>query len=254
MSEMGAVVRHERVGSTLVVTMDDPDHHNAYDGTTLKALAAAFIELDADPELRVGVLTGAGDRAFCSGADVSAVTTGGFDDPPYPELAEGLAAKPIIAAIEGLCLGGGIMIACGCDLRIAGDSASFGLPEARWNYPAQWLGALARQVLPAHALELALLGDLRVDATRMLQMGWLNRVVPAGTALDAALEWAERLGRLAPGAVRRFKELVLLGTWAAPEVALEMGHQHARELMGMEDTLEGARAFAEGRPPEFRGG
>jgi enoyl-CoA hydratase/carnithine racemase len=248
---MGDYVRTERRGATLVVTLDRPERRNAYDGPGLKAVAAAFGELDADPSLRAGVLTGAGTAAFCAGADVAAAAGGGFDDPPYPEVAEGLSTKPVIAAIEGLCLGGGVMLATGCDLRIAGEGASFGLPEARWNLPAQWLGALARQLLPAHALELALLADERLPARRLYEMGWLNRVVADGTALDAALAWADRLAALAPAALRAFKELVVRGTWLRPDEALALGHEHARRLITMHDTIEGGTAFAERRAPRF---
>ena len=249
---MAAVVRVERRGPVLVVTLDDPGHLNAYDGATLHRLAAVWAELDADPDLRTGVLTGAGTRAFCAGADIAAVAGGGFDDPPYPELSHHLAAKPVVAAIEGLCLGGGMMVACGCDLRVAAASATFGLPEARWNLPAQWLGALSRQVLPAHALELALLGDERLPARRLHEMGWLNRVVPDGTALDEAVALAGRIAAMAPRAVRHFKELVHRGTWEAPDAVLARGLEQSVELMGMADTVEGGTAFAERRAPEFR--
>ncbi len=248
---MAAVVRTERVGSVLIARIDGPEHLNAYDGPTLKAIAAAWGELDADDALVVGVLTGTGSRAFCVGADIAAVTSGGFNDPPYPELAEGIARKPTIAAIEGLCLGGGMMLACGCDLRIAGASSVFGLPEARWNLPAHWLGALARQVLPAHALELALLADQQFSADRLREMGWLTRVVDDGAALGSALELAESIARQAPGAVQRFTELIRLARWAPPADVLAVGHRHALELMAMEDTREGGRAFAERRPPRW---
>ncbi len=246
------MVRERVEGRVLVVTLDDPDHLNAYDGRTLKAVAAAWERLDADPELRAGVLTGAGERAFCAGADIAAVAGGGFDDPPYPELAENLAAKPVVAAIEGLCLGGGMMVACGCDLRVAGRSATFGLPEARWNLPAQWLGALSRQLLPAHALELALVGDERLPAARLYEMGWLTSVCDDGGALDAALALGERIAAMAPRAVRHFKELVREGTWGAPDAVVARGLEQSIELMGMADTVEGGAAFAERRPPEYR--
>jgi enoyl-CoA hydratase len=249
---MAAVVRIERRGPVLVVVLDDPGRLNAYDGSTLHRLAAVWAELDADADLRAGVLTGEGTRAFCAGADIVAVAGGGFDDPPYPELAHGVAAKPVVAAIEGLCLGGGMMLACGCDLRVAGESATFGLPEARWNLPAQWLGALSRLVLPAHALELALLGDERLGARRLHEMGWLNRVVDDGTALDEAVDLAARVARMAPRAVRHFKELVHRGTWDHPDAVLARGLEQSVELMGMSDTVEGGAAFAERRPPEFR--
>jgi enoyl-CoA hydratase/carnithine racemase len=166
-------------------------------------------------------------------------------------VAEGLAVKPVIAAIDGLCLGGGMMIATGCDLRIASASSSFGLPEARWNLPAQWLGALARQIAPAHALELVLGADVRFPASRLFEMGWLNAVVE-GSALDEALRWADRIAALAPRAVRSFKQLIREAPVLGPDGALALGHAKAAELMAMDDTAEGARAFAEKRPPEFR--
>lgn len=144
-----------------------------------------------------------------------------------------------------------MMIATGCDLRIAGRSAEMGLPEARWNLPAQWLGALARQVLPAHVLELALLADERLPATRLLEMGWINRVVDDGDALATARSWAERLATMAPAAVRAFKQLTQRATWDTPDAALALGHQQAARLVQMRDTVEGGRAFAERRPPDF---
>lgn len=247
---MGDYVRVERRDRVLVVTLDRPGKLNAYDGNGLHAIGAAWRELDDDPHLRAGVLTGAGGE-FCAGADIAAAASGGFDSPPYPEVAEGLAGKPVVAAIEGRCLGGGMMIATGCDLRIAGEGAQFGLPEARWNLPAQWLGALARQMLPAHALELALLADERLPAARLHEMGWINRIVPDGTALDAAIDWAERLARLAPAAIRSFKELVRAAAWMDPSDALQLGHEQAARLVAMHDTVEGATAFAERRSPEF---
>jgi len=243
-------VRVERIGAVLVVTLDRPERKNTYDGPGLKAIGQVWAELDGDASLRAGVVTGAGGE-FCAGADIAAAAGGGFDDPPYPELAEGLAAKPVIAAIEGRCLGGGMMIATGCDLRIAADTAEFGLPEARWNLPAQWLGALARQILPAHLLELALLADQRLPAARLREMGWLNTTAPEGGALDEAVRWAERVAAMAPAAVRFFKDLTKRAAWTTPDEALEIGHEHARTLVSMRDTLEGARAFAERRAPTF---
>lgn len=249
---MTARVELERDGPVLIVTLaEEPDRYPAYDGATLHALGAAWGELDGDRSLRAAVLTSSSERAFCVGADVTVVASGGFSDGPFPELAEPVAIKPVVAAIEGRCLGGGMMIACGCDLRIAGAGARFGLPEARWNFPAQWLGALARQVLPAHALELALLADEQLPAARLAEMGWLSQVVADGEAQDVALTWAHRLSGFAPRSLRHFKELIQLGSWAPPYVALARGHEQAAELMGMADTVEGGTAFAERRAPEF---
>ena len=144
------------------------------------------------------------------------------------------------------------MLACGCDLRVAGESAVFGLPESRWNLPAQWLGALGRQLLPAHALELAMLGDARLPAKRLYEMGWVARVVEDGTALATALDLAHRIGQMAPRAVRHFKELVLASNFTDPQESLARGMEQAVDLMSMSDTAEGVRASLEGRLPKFR--
>ena len=239
-----------REGHVLVVRLQRPTKLNVYYGPGLGDIGDVWQELDDDTDLRVGVLTGAGGN-FCAGADVRAAASGGFDDPPYPEVAEGLSTKPVIAAIEGVCLGGGMMIATGCDLRLASTTATFGLPETRWNLPAQWLGALARQLLPNHVMELALLADTRVPAHRLHEMGWLNQLTAEGEALDTALEWADRIASMAPSAVRAMKELAVKGTHLEPAAALALGHEQARHLIGMDDTIEGAMAFAEDRPPEW---
>jgi len=242
----------ERRDHTLVVTLSRPGKLNAYDGADLQAIAAAWADLDADPALRAGILTGAGDEAFCVGADIGAVTEGRFGHGPFPELAQNLAAKPILAAIEGRCLGGGVMLATGCDIRIAAEHALFGLPEARWNLPAQWLGALAEQMLPAHALELALWGDRWLPARRLYEMGWLSAVVARGETLPEALRWTDRLAAMAPRAVRYFKALLRARGQGSQAETLELGHRQAATLMRMADTREGATAFRERRPPRWQ--
>ncbi len=245
-------VRVERDGAVLVVTLDRPEKLNAYDGPMLKAVGAAWEELDADAGLRAGVLTGAGDRAFCAGADISALGGGSFGEGPFPEVAENLSAKPVIAAINGICLAGGMMYATGCDVRIAEEHAEFGVSEARWNLPAHWLGALARQMLPAHVLELSLWAADRVGAQRMYEMGWVNRVVPRGASLDEALRWGHRVAEMAPAAVRAFKRLTMDSWYLPPAQSLELGMAQTRALADMEDSREGPRAFAERRKPVFR--
>jgi enoyl-CoA hydratase/carnithine racemase len=249
---MAASLTVERRGTTLVVILDRPEKLNAYDGETLHAIAQAWRTLDADPELRAGVLTGRGDEAFSVGADIGAVTEGRFGHGPFPELAENLAEKPLLAAIDGRCLGGGMMLATGCDVRIAAEHALFGLPEARWNLPAQWLGALAEQMLPAHVLELALWGDRWLPARRLHEMGWVSAVVPRGEALAEALRWADGIAAMAPRAVRRFKALLRARRHGSAAEALELGHRHAHELIRMADTREGAAAFRERRAPRWQ--
>ena len=128
----------------------------------------------------------------------------------------------------------------------------YGLPEARWNLPAQWLGALADQMLPAHVLELALWGDRWLPARRLYEMGWVSAVVPRGEALAETLRWAEGLATMAPRAVRHFKTLLRARRDASSAEVLELGHRQARDLMRMADTREGAAAFRERRPPRWQ--
>ena len=193
-------------------------------------------------------------RDFCAGADVAAAAGGGFDDPPYPEVAEGLATKPVIAAIDGLCLGGGMMIATGCDLRDRRRAAEFGLPEARWNLPAQWLGALARQVAPAHALELALLAD-RTAARARACTRWDGSTASCrtGPRSRAALALGRAHRRDGPGGrplLQGADRAGPAGTTSRRE-RLRSVTQQACGWSSMHDTVEGGAAFAERRPPKF---
>jgi enoyl-CoA hydratase/carnithine racemase len=236
----------------LIATLTRPDRRNAYDGPGLHAVGALRGVLDDDVDLRVGIVTGAGED-FSAGADIAAAAGDGFDDPPYPEVADGLADKPVVAAIEGVCLGGGMMIATGADLRVAGRSARFGLPEARWNLPTPWLAALARRIAPAHVLELALLADQPASAARLHLMGFLNEVVADGGALGAALAWAQRIASLAPAALRDSKALTYAAATQPADELAALAQRRARELVAMDDTREGAAAFAEGRAPRFTG-
>lgn len=190
-------VGYERVGAAAVLTIDRPERRNAVDGRTAEALAQGYAAFVADAGARVLVLTGAGDLAFCAGADLKAIESFAprLEDPAGPLGFTRLASpKPAIAAIEGWCLAGGLELALWCDLRIAGTGARLGFPERRWGVPLVDGGTqrLPRAIGLGRALDLILTGRI-VEEDEALGMGLLTEVVEAGGALARALAFAEAL-------------------------------------------------------------
>lgn len=249
-------VRVERQGAALVMTIDRPAQRNAVNRAVSLAMAAALDELDADPALRVGIVTGAGGN-FCSGMDLKA-----FVDGERPELeGRGFAgvtergpAKPLIAAVEGFALAGGCELALACDLIVASETAVFGLPEAARGLVAGSGGLvrLRERIPPAIALEYALTAK-RMDAATAGRWGLVNRLVSAGGALDAALALAGEIAANAPLSVAASKAIMA----AAPDwpVAERWDRQRpmVEAVLASEDAQEGARAFAEKRAPTWSG-
>jgi enoyl-CoA hydratase len=187
------MVNYERVGAAAVVTIDRPERRNAVDGPTAAALLEAYERFAADDDARVMVLTGAGDQAFCAGADLKALETLDPDAPGGPMgFSRITPAKPAIAAIGGWCVAGGLELALWCDLRIADATSQFGCLERRWGVPLIDGGTqrLPRVVGLGRALDLILTGRT-VAADEALAIGLVNEVVPAGTHRSRALELAE---------------------------------------------------------------
>ncbi|MGH2902488.1 MAG: crotonase/enoyl-CoA hydratase family protein, partial [Solirubrobacteraceae bacterium] len=196
---MAGAVRYERTGAAAIVTIDRQERRNAVDGPTAEALYAAYTRFEADEEARVMVLTGAGDVAFCAGADLKATETfaGRLMAPEGPMGFTRLTpSKPAIAAISGFCLAGGLELALWCDLRIACAGSTLGYPERRWGVPLIDGGTqrLPRIVGLGRALDLILTGRM-IDAEEALAIGLLTEVVPPGGHLTRALELAEGLAR-----------------------------------------------------------
>lgn len=250
------VVLSERHESTLLITINRPAVKNALDLAVARGIAEALDALDADPNLRVGILTGAGG-SFSSGMDLKAFASGQKPVIPgrgFAGFVEKPPAKPLIAAVEGYALAGGFEVALACDLIVASCKATFGLPEVRRGLLAAGGGLvrLPRMLAPRIAAELVLTGD-HAGAERMAELGVVNRLVEPGEALPAALDLAERIAGNAPLAVvaanrmmRRVGDLTEAEAWEElREVNSEVGSS--------EDALEGARAFAEKRPPRWRG-
>ncbi|MCC6766584.1 MAG: enoyl-CoA hydratase/isomerase family protein [Deltaproteobacteria bacterium] len=260
-------IRFERAGAIAIVTIDRPEVLNALDAATSDALVEAWRRFQADGDLRVAVLTGAGERAFCAGADLRGV--GDFyrrltsaerlrrseQAPGLGGITKNLAIdKPILAAVNGHCLAGGLEIALACDLRIAAENATFGLPEVtRGILPgAGGTQRLPRLIGPAHALDLILTGR-RIDAREAERIGLVTRVVPPAELRDAALAVASAIAANGPLAVRAAKASVWRGLDLPLEDGLRLEQLLAEPVRQSDDAQEGVRAFLEKRPPDFKG-
>lgn len=252
----------ERHGHVLVITLNRPRARNAVNAELAQALGEALSELDADPELRVGVLTGAGDRAFCAGADLKELAAGRSIGPRTAQWGFGGIVRrelvtPLVAAVNGLALGGGTEIALCCDVVVAAESASFGLPEVRRGIVAA-AGGLIRlpQMIPVkRALELAMTGE-PVGAAEAERLGLVNRVAPDGEVLEVALRLAQRVAANAPLAVAASREVILgsAGRTAESEAAAwALSDRASADVRASEDAREGVTAFAEHREPSWRG-
>lgn len=258
----GPVVLTERVGHVLVVTLNRPEVRNAVNGALTLALGNALEEAEHDAEIRAVVLTGAGDKSFCAGADLKAISRGEPFNPPGTE-AWGFAgfvthpiSKPVIAAVNAPALGGGTELVLACDLVVAAESATFGLPEVRRGLMAA-AGGLIRmpEQLPRKiAMQLILTGE-PIDAATALRWGLVNEVVPDGQVLAAALDLARVIEQNAPLAVQASKRIALGlrdGVIAGEPDAWEASNTEMIALMGSEDAREGPRAFAEKRLPDWK--
>jgi enoyl-CoA hydratase len=245
------LVAAERRGAATLVTIDRPERHNAVDGATAAALRAAFEAFAADDDARVLVLTGAGDAAFCAGADLKAIETLDVDAPGGPLGFTRLASpKPAIAAISGWCLAGGLELALWCDLRIAAEGSTLGFPERRFGVPLIDGGTqrLPRIVGLGRALDIILTGSM-VPAEEALAIGLLTEIVPPRQHLERALEIAEALAAFP-------QETMLADRMAAIEgigMPFEQGlaHEAQNGLPLHEIAQRGAARFAAG---EGRGG
>jgi enoyl-CoA hydratase len=256
-----STVLFERRGPVGVVTLNRPDAMNAINLEMRRVLAETVRSADADPQVRVIVVRGSGEKAFCAGADVkefayaeSLVEARAQRQPPNWNDVIAACKKPTLAAVQGFCLGGGLEIALACDVRIASDRATFGLPEVRL---AIIPGAGGTQRLPrvvgvGHALRLILTGD-RIDAAEALRIGLVSAVVPAAEFEPAVEDWAGRLSAGGPVALAYAKEAVRRGVDMPLADGLRLEADLANVLTNSKDRLEGAQAFRQRRKPEYRG-
>jgi enoyl-CoA hydratase len=247
------IERRERI---LLITINRPDQRNAVNAAVAAGIAGALDALDSQPALSVGVLTGAG-KGFSAGMDLKAFVAGERPHVAgrgFAGIVERPADKPLIAAVEGFAVAGGLEIALACDLIVAARGARLGIPEVKRSLVAAG-GALLRlpRTLPRNvAMELALTGE-PIDAERAHALGLVNRLADPGQALAAALELAEAIAANGPLALAATKRVLAESAdWADAEFFARQSEIVA-PVMGSEDAREGARAFAEKRPPVWRG-
>ena len=255
--DLPPTILYEKKDRVATITINRPDALNALTGEMLSGLDAAFADFNADDDLWVAILTGAGDKAFCAGADlkeaIPRVTSGdtmGYDDATKRQLSD--VFKPIIAAVNGYCIAGGLEFLSATDIRVASENATFSLGEVRWGIIP--LGGshirLPGQIPWAVAMELLLTGQ-PITARRAYEVGLVNRIVPPDQLMPAAMEYAEAICKNGPLAVRTAKEI------AVRALGLEQGFVLERALgarvLASTDAREGPLAFLEKRPPKFTG-
>ena len=253
----------EQEGHTLVVTMNRPEAKNALSGPMMEVMTEAWERVNSDPEIRVAILTGAGG-AFCAGADLKAMGSshpgdsfsgGGWDLSVIKSLLKGFRlTKPLIAAVEGPAIAGGTEILQATDIRVAGESAKFGVSEPRWGlYPLGGSAVrLTRQIPYTVAADLLLTGR-HVTAREALEIGLIGHVVPDGTALDKARELAALIGENGPLAVQAILRTIRETEGLHENEAFKLDAEIGMPVFMSEDAKEGPRAFAQKRKPEFKG-
>lgn len=260
-------VRTELSDGILLVMMDRPEARNALNREMGMALTEAWQAFQADPNQRVAILTGVGDKAFCAGADLKEMRSvyGSMTPLERRERGERMpglggltrnfdAGKPIIAAINGPCLAGGLELALACDMRIAADHAVFGLPEVKRGIipGAGGTQRLPRAIPVGIAMEMLATGE-PIDAERAYSVGLINRVVPLDGLLEAAFALAKTIARNAPLAVQAARAAALKGMHLPLDDGLRLEQFYAEPCRHSEDAQEGIKAFAEKREAIFRG-
>jgi enoyl-CoA hydratase len=246
----------ERRDRVFLITINRPDQRNAVNAAVAAGIAGALVELDAEPDLSVGVITGAG-KGFCAGMDLKAFVTG---ERPYVEgrgfagITQRSADKPLIAAIEGFAVAGGLEVALACDLIVASRGARLGIPEVKRSLVAAGGGLLRLpRALPRNvAMEMALTGD-PIEAERAHDLGLVNRLAEPGEALTVALELADVIAANGPLALAATKRILVESPdWPDSEF-FERQAPIYDPVFGSEDAREGATAFAERRAPVWKG-
>jgi len=249
---------YEKKGNIAYVTLNRPEKLNAISLELADALQEACCQIDRDPDVWAGIVTGAGDRSFSAGADLNALDKLVEEGRAHVweagcVLAYMAVKKPLIAAINGYCLGGGLQLALACDLRIASQNAQFGTPDQKINTVDSFVSLALPYMIPsAIAMELILTGDF-IDANEAYRVGLVNKVVSQDELLPEATRMAERIFKNGPQAIKAVKQLSRRGRALSLEIGLELFEALAIKILDMEDTREAIKAFWEKRPPVWKG-
>ncbi len=251
-----AVLFDARSDGIAVITLNRPEARNALGREIREGLFAAWKRFEEDPKLLVAILTGAGDKAFCAGGDLKEMMQTGLKIPPrdmFPVPGDNVAVtKPTIAAVNGVALAGGWLVAQSCDLCVASTTARFAITEAKVGRGMPWAAPLIHMLPQRIVMELLLTGD-PMPAERLYELGYVNRVVPPEQLLPEAIALAQRVAANAPLTVRACRALVYASTETGRTDALRRGDEIFEPVYLSEDAQEGPRAFAEKRAPAWKG-
>ncbi len=253
---MAEAVLFEMRGATAIITINREGSRNAMNAEVRAGLVAAWQRFETDGGARVAILTGAGERAFCAGMDLKEASAIGLKVPPrgfIPTLGDSVqVSKPTIAAVNGLAMAGGWLLAQMCDLCVAAEHATFGITEARVGRGTPWAAPLIHMLPQRIMMELLLTGE-PMSAARLHELGYVNHVVPGSELLPRCVELAARIAANAPLTVRAARALVYAATECGRSEALRAGERLFEPVYLSEDAQEGPRAFAEKRPPRWQG-
>lgn len=251
---MSGAITYEVRERTAFITINRPERLNALTPESAQELGAAWLEFKRDDSALSAIITGAGDKAFCVGYEVTpdalALSAARLSTATVPTSHD--IWKPTIAAIKGYCLAGGWWIAQECDLRVAAEDAEFGITQVKWGLMPAFTASLSKHLPSGLALELLLVGE-RVKARRAWEMGFVNYVVPRNQVMDRAAELARKIGENGPLAVRKAKELFYKGRTMEGKEAVDLTWELFAENEATEDCREGVHAYLEKRKPLYKG-
>jgi enoyl-CoA hydratase len=250
-----AVLFDARADGIAIITLNRPDQRNALGKDIRDGLFAAWDRFEHDPDLRVAILTGAGEKAFCAGGDLKEMVDRSLQVPPrdmFPVPGDSIElTKPTIAAVNGVAFAGGWMIAQACDLCVASTSASFAITEVKVGRGSPWAAPLIHMIPQRIMMEIILTGK-PITAQRAYEIGLVNRLAEPETLMEKALELAHEILDGAPLSVKAGRETVMLATEMGRAAALQAARAAHEITYRSEDAQEGPRAFAEKRTPEWK--